>query len=412
METFLIGLLAILALTFLVLLAFLWRLRTSVSSLREQISNPQALGELGAIRNQLQSLPVALGDLGAVKSQVETINRTVQQIEAIKSQVETLAGATESIGGIQSQVKTINAAVQQIEAIKSQVETLSGATETIGGIKSQVDSITQTVQQLHALRSDLEQVKTREAQLNEVVSRIASKLIGTRDIGAAGENILSEAFACFPPGWIETDFRVGGKVVEFALVLPNQKRLPIDSKFPAAGFLERLGEETDALRRQEIVKQIESAIYSKAQEAAKYIDPMRTIPLAVAAVPDAAYGVCRKAHFDAIRSDVLVISYSMALPVLLALYRFQLQFATSIDQQNLENYLRNIESALKVMEEQFENRIKEAGTRIGNAYAECTQQIAKIRGSLSALRTPAIPVGEPQQALDLDRPYLLEKTEA
>jgi DNA anti-recombination protein RmuC len=321
---------------------------------------------------------VALSDLGAVKTQAESIGRTVQQIEAIRSQVETL----------------------------------SNAAAPIAGIKSQVESITQTVQQLHSMRSDLEQVKARETQLNETVGRIASKLIGTREVGAAGENILSEAFACFPPGWIETDFRIGGKVVEFALVLPNHKRLPIDSKFPAAGPLQRLGEETDGARRQEIVKQIENAILAKAQEAAKYIDPARTIPLAVAAIPDAAYGVCRKAHFDAIRSDVLVISYSMALPVVLALYRFQLQFATTIDQQNLENYLRNIESSLKVMEEQFENRIKEAGTRIGNAYGECTQQIAKIRGALSALRTPALPAPDPQQqGLELGKPYLLEKTE-
>ena len=395
-----------------VLVYSLLRLHREFASFREQMNAPQQFGaDLGAIRNQLQSLPAALGDIGAVKSQVETINRTVQQIEAIRSQVETLSVSTEAFGGIQSQVQTINTAVQQLEAIKSQVETLSGDRETIAGIKSQVEGITLTVQQLHSLRSDLDQVKTREAQLGETIGRIANKLIGTRDVGAAGENILSEAFACFPPGWIDTDFRVGGKVVEFALVLPNQKRLPIDSKFPAAGLLERLGEETDSLRRQEIVKQIEGAILTKAQEAAKYIDPARTIPLAVAAVPDAAYGVCRKVHFDAIRSDVLVISYSMALPVVLALYRFQLQFATTIDQQNLENYLKNIEGSLKIMEEQFENRVKEAGTRISNAYAECTTQISKIRAALSALRTPALPVPDPQLALEPARPYLLEKTE-
>jgi DNA anti-recombination protein RmuC len=179
--------------------------------------------------------------------------------------------------------------------------------------------------------------------------------------------------------------------VEFALVLPNQKRLPIDSKFPAVVALQRLGEETDIQRRQELVRQIETAILAKAQEAAKYIDPARTIPLAVAAIPDAAYQVCRKAHFQALASDVLVISYSIALPLILALYRFQLQFATSLDQQHLENYLKSIDTCLKAMEDQFENRVREAGTRINNAYLECTSQIAKIRAALSALRTPALP---------------------
>ena len=374
-----------------------WKLGRELAAIRQQVAASQTLAsDVAAVKAQVQTLPVALGDLGAVRSQVETINRTVQQIEAIKSQVETLATTTETIGGIHSQVETINTAVQQLEAIKSQVETLSGATETIGGIKSQVEAITQTVQQLGTLRADLEHVKNKETQLADTIQRIANKLIGTKEVGAAGENLLAEAFACFPPGWIETDFKVGGKIVEFALVLPNQKRLPIDSKFPAILPLQKLGEETDPERRVEIVKQIENAVLAKAQEAAKYIDPARTIPLAVAAVPDAAYSVCRKAHYQAIGSDVLVISYSIALPLVLALYRFQLQFATSIDQQHLENYLKSIDTCLKIIEEQFENRIKDASSRIGNAYAECTTQIGKIRSALSALRTPALPA--PEQA--------------
>ena len=360
-------LLLVLILALVVAGIFLWRMGRDVAELRQQVLKPNEIGtDLEVIKSQLQNLPSALGDLRAVKSQVEGV-----------------AAAMQDLGGI-----------------KSQVETLSTSVPDLGAIKSGVEMISQTVQQIGALRGDMEQVKAKEAQLAEAIGRIANKLIGTRDVGTAGENLLAEAFACFPPGWIETDFKVGGKVVEFALVLPNQKRLPIDSKFPAVLPLERLGQETDPVRRQEIVKQIESAILAKAQEAAKYIDPARTIPLAVAAVPDAAYSVCRKVHFEAISSDVLVISYSMALPVVLALYRFQLQFATSVDQQNLENYLKNIDSCLKVMEEQFENRIKDAGSRISNAYLECTTQISKIRAALSALRTPALPA-EQEPATEL-----------
>ncbi|HWP85656.1 MAG TPA: DNA recombination protein RmuC [Terriglobia bacterium] len=388
-----------------VLLGIVWKLRSDLAVVQQQVAGSQTLAaDVASVKTQMQALPVALGDLGAVKSQVQHVAAALQDLGGIKSQVESISGHAQSIGGIRAQVEIINSAVQQLEAIKSQIETLSGTTETIGGIKSQVEAITQTVQQLGSIRTDLEHVKSREAQLGETINRIANKLIGTRDVGEAGENILAEAFAQFPPGWIETDFKVGGKTVEFALVLPNQKRLPIDSKFPAVLPLERLGEETGAEQRQKIIQEIEAAIYSKAQEAAKYIDPARTIPLAVAAIPDAAYSVCRKAHYQAIGKDVLVISYSMALPLILALYRFQLQFSTSIDQQNLENYLKNIESCLKVMEDQFENRVKEAGTRIGNAYAECTVQIGKIRAALSALRAPSLPQQELQEGAELRLP--------
>jgi DNA recombination protein RmuC len=187
---------------------------------------------------------------------------------------------------------------------------------------------------------------------------------------------------------------VGGKVVEFALVLPNQKRLPIDSKFAAVQPLELLGRENDPQQRQKIIQQIEDAVLSKAREAAKYIDPAQTIYLAIAAVPDAAYGVCRKAHLEAIKSHVLVVSYSLALPLILALYRFQLQYATSIDQQNLELHLRNVENCLNAMEKELQNSISRAGSMVNNACSECMTQIGKVRASLSALRTPALPATE------------------
>jgi DNA anti-recombination protein RmuC len=352
------------------------KLRQELDSLRQQqgIAAQSIASDVGSIKTQMQNLPVALGDIGAVKSQMAGVAAAMQDLGGIKSQVETISGAAESIGGI-----------------KSQVETLSTSVQSLGAIQSQVEAISQTVQQIGAIKADLETVKGKEAQLGDLVRKVADKLVGSREVGDAGENILADAFAFFPPGWIERDFKVGGKVVEFALVLPNQKRLPIDSKFPAAQTLEQLGKESDPQQRLRIIKAVEDAVLAKAREAAKYIDPSQTIYLAIAAVPDAAYSLCRKAHFEAIGSNVLVVSYSLALPVVLALYRFQLQYATSIDQQNLELHLRNVEACLNVMDEKLQNSISKAGTMINNACSECMTQIGKIRQSLYSLRQPSLP---------------------
>jgi hypothetical protein len=331
----------VLLLVALFVLGFLfWKLRNDLNALRQEVSAPQPYeADIGIIKAQLQSLPAAFGDLGAVKSQVQTLNTSVQHI---------------------------------------------------GAIKSGVELISQTVQQIGSIKTELENVRKLDAQLDETTRRIANKLIGTREVGEAGENILSEIFSCFPPDWIERDFRVGGKVVEFALILPNQKRLPIDSKFPASQLLESLGAETDPSQRQKLIRQIEDAVLSKAKEAAKYIDPSQTIYLAIAAVPDAAYSVCRKSHFEAIKSHVLVVSYSLTLPVLLALYKFQLQYASSVDQQNLELHLRNVENCLNGIEKELQNSVGRAGTMITNACAECAIQIGRVRASLSALRSPTL----------------------
>jgi DNA anti-recombination protein RmuC len=228
-------------------------------------------------------------------------------------------------------------------------------------------------------------------QLEDVVRSIANKLIGAGDIGTTGENLLADALASFPPGWIERDFRVGGKIVEFAVVLADQSRLQIDSKFVVPHLLESLGQEPDPQKRLELIDQIEAAVAAKAREASKYIDPSKTVPLAVAAVPDAAYKVCKKAHYEAINSGVIVISYSNAVPFVLAVYKLQLQYASSLDRQLLEDHLRNIEASVRQIQENFEGRIKQAGDRISHAYDQCTQELRKITASLSALRTPALP---------------------
>jgi DNA recombination protein RmuC len=358
----LLSIIFILLLLSFFILAFLFgKLRNDLNSLRESVTAPQPYeSDINVIKSQLQSLPTAFGDIGAVKSQVETI-----------------AGQAQSIGGIRSQVETLSASVQHLGAIKSGVELIS-----------------QTVQQIGSIKTELDHVKNVEAQLDDTTRKIANKLIGTRDVGEAGENILAEIFNCFPPDWIERDFKVGGKVVEFALILPNHKRLAIDSKFPASQLLEQLGEENDLVQRQKLIRQIEDAVLSKAKEAAKYIDPAQTIYLAIAAIPDAAYSVCRKSHFEAIKSHVLVVSYSLTLPILLALYKFQLQYASSVDQQNLELHLRNVESCLNTIEKELQNSVGRAGTMISNACAECMTQIGKVRASLSALRTPSLPANE------------------
>ena len=377
-QTLLPWIIMLMVVALVVVGVFLWRFKEQIEALRRQVTTTQEIGgDIGIIKSQLQNLPAALGDIGAVKSQVQSVAVAMQDLGGIKSQVESISGAAQSIGGIRSQVETLSTSVQDLGAIKSGVELIS-----------------QTVQQIGAIKADLEGVKKLEGQLDETVRRIANKLIGTRDVGEAGENILAEVFTCFPPGWIERDFKVGGKVVEFALVLPNQKRLPIDSKFPAVQLLEQLGQESDPQPRQRIIKQIEDAVLSKAKEAAKYIDPSHTIYLAIAAIPDAAYGVCRKSHLEAIESHVLVVSYSLALPLVLALYRFQLQYATSIDQQNLEMHLRGVEACLNAIEKELQNSVGRAGTMITNACNECMTQIGKVRASLSALRTPSLPAPE------------------
>jgi DNA recombination protein RmuC len=239
---------------------------------------------------------------------------------------------------------------------------------------------------LEELRKRDEIRKEREREFLERIKRIDEIIAGTSAKGLSGEEILTETFKKLPPEMIETNFKVGGKVVEFALVLPNGKRLPIDSKWPAGNLLLKLEKEQDQEKRKEIIEEIEEKVIERIKEVKQYIDPNLTWSQAVVALPDSVFSVCKKAHLRARENNIILIPYSMVLPLLLYMYRLHLQYAISIDIENLQNHLLAISKNLDEMENILENKIYRGATMISNAYSEYKQYLSQIRSSIIKLK--------------------------
>jgi hypothetical protein len=198
----------------------------------------------------------------------------------------------------------------------------------------------------------------------------------------------------------DTQFKVNGKPVEFALVLPNKKRLPIDSKWPAGKELEQFAGATDPGVRADLLGRIEKAVLKKVDEVTKYIDPACTAPLAIAAIPDAAYFACRTAHIAAYQKRVLLMPYSLTIPFVLALYNLHLQFAHSVDLANLDGYLSQIDADLTAFQDKLENSVARGATMVENACQEMRQRIGQMRLTLTSLRQlPAEVSATEQEAL-------------
>jgi hypothetical protein len=185
---------------------------------------------------------------------------------------------------------------------------------------------------------------------------------------------------------------VGGKVVEYAMVLPNKKRLPIDSKWSGVEVLERMEAETDPVRVKRLEDEIEKAIEKKVREVASYIDPSCTTTIAIAAMPDSVYGFCKKVHIEAFKVGVLLMAYSMVVPYVLALYHLHLQFARSVDFENIEAYITKIERSLDEVDKVLENRVAKAGVMVTNAYSDCKTILGSMRAATTFLRE--LPGGE------------------
>ncbi len=240
---------------------------------------------------------------------------------------------------------------------------------------------------LDGARRALEELRVRdqerrgtEAEQREVVRRLATVLAGGASKGRAGEHVLHEHLSQLPPGMLTSDFRVNGKVVEFGLVLPDGRRLPIDSKWTAPAELEALEAATDPLERDQCARAVEKAVVARTKEVAQYLDPAVTSPVAVAAVPDAVFSVLKRAHADAYRHGVVVVPYSNALPIVLFLYELVRRYGDAAD---VQASLSEVGGVLDALEAIVENRFAKAATVIANGADEFRSQLGKARGSIA-----------------------------
>ena len=248
---------------------------------------------------------------------------------------------------------------------------------------------------LEALAVREDERRERDAESWEIVRRLSTVLVGSASKGRAGENVLREHLAQLPPGMLVTDLRVNGRVVEFGLLLPDGRRLPVDSKWSAVAELEALEAAQDPIEREPLAREVERQVALRAREVAQYLDPSLTPPVAVAAVPDAAYEVLRRAHADAFARGVVIVPYSTALPVLLFLYSLAHRFG---DADEARSALEEVVSVLDAMQLVLENKVARAATMVSNGVDELRSGLGKARGSIARGRTAAAVGAEPDLA--------------
>jgi hypothetical protein len=317
-----------------------------------------------------------------------TLLDSIGKMSAVESQVASLSGAQAAM------VQNLNKLEVTLKGLETKVA------ESSGDVKAALSKdVGEARRVLVELKTKFEDRSKLEDDIHAVTRRIERVLVGARTRGESGENILADAFAEFPPEMIDRDFRVGGKVVEYAIVLPNKKRLPVDSKWSGVEAADRIQKETDPERIKRLENELEKEVERKVREVASYIEPSFTTNIAIAAIPDSIYAHCRKVHVEAFKMGVLLMAYSMVVPYILALYHLHLQMARSVEFENIEAYLTKIERSLDDMDRIAENRIARAGTMASNAYSECKQIIGSMRAATAFLRQlpEAFPEGLPEE---------------
>lgn len=280
-------------------------------------------------------------------------------------------------------------------ALRAEVARLADAVSRQGADDSELrGDLARTRELVEGLRSAAEARARAEQPVWEAVRRLEAVLAGAGARGRAGENLLEEALAHLPPAMLARDFAVGGRRVEFALVLPDGRRLPIDSKWTAVRELEALEEASAPDERQRLCRRIEDEVARRAREIEGYLDPSLTTPFAVACVPDAAFAVCRRAHGDAFAHGVVLAPYSTALPLLLSLYALAARHG---DAGDVQACLAELDSVVRVMEHTLENKVARAATMLQNAADDWRTHVGRARGALARARGTSPDAGVPAE---------------
>jgi DNA recombination protein RmuC len=304
--------------------------------------------------------------------------------EGSPAALQALEAVSRSLGQLQSELTRVARAQDDIrkEVQHSRESSLKQIADATLGLQGEIGAAQRALAEVKAL----EQGRARQMeQAADTLKRLEAVVAGSSSRGVAGENILARALAQLPPDLLELNVAFGNKIVEYALRLPGGRFLPIDSKWTSVPALERLGTSTDMQERKRLQEQVAREVRSRAREMAKYLDPDRTLALAVLAVPDAVYGAAPEVHGEAYREGVLVVPYSLALPYVLALYRLTLRFGATVDTDMLAERLRALDESLRRAGDEVEGRLSRGLVQIQNARDALREHVLEAQGTSGRL---------------------------
>ncbi|MCC7366763.1 MAG: DNA recombination protein RmuC [Dehalococcoidia bacterium] len=322
---------------------------------------------------------------------VPELVQVADAVRALQTQtavlVEKVGGIGERVGAVEQQQGTVREGINRLGVGLERTSTLAG------GLRDTTESIRAELQKasdgLAAIQAGATARRTLEDETARSIRRLEQVIAGSAARGAAGENMVDLVFSRLPAEWQARDFRIGARVVEFALRLPNGLVLPIDSKWPATNLLDQLAAAEDPAERARLKSAIEQEARAKAREVAKYLNPELTLSFGVAVVPDAVYDVCGAVQAECVRDNVVLVSHSMFVPYLLLVFQTVLRNSRDVDLEKLAAHLQVADQALRALGDEVEGRLSRAITMLGNSRDDLRAQVSRATTGLAAIHAHA-----------------------
>jgi DNA recombination protein RmuC len=289
-----------------------------------------------------------------------------------------------ALGQLQAELTRIGRAQDEVrvEVLRARESSLRELGQATAGLRGEIGEARRALAEVKALE------RARGSQLDRATDslrRLEVIVAGSASRGAAGENILGRALGQLPPDLLERNAAFGGRVVEYALRLPGGRLLPIDSKWPGADDLAQLETTDDPAERRRRSEQLGREVRLRAREMTRYLDPERTLALAVLAVPDAVHAATPEAHAEGWGEGVLVVPYSLALPFVLSLYRLVLRLGSAPGADELAPGLARLAESLRRLDDEVEGRLSRGLVQSTNARDALRSELAGARRTAERL---------------------------
>jgi DNA anti-recombination protein RmuC len=274
--------------------------------------------------------------------------------------------------------------------MRSKIDVMTAPAETLTAItaalQQNVGNLSQSIVNIGTQAMKIETLGKKYEETEALTRRMYNIMIGSYEKGKSGENYLRNMMnELMKIGMVRQNVPIGGKVVEYCVIFDDGKLLAIDSKVVATRDVEALFDEKASDKDRDILrKKIRTALGKKVEEVCKYIDPQKTLPCAVMAIPDSLVDLSSEIVPDAVRKNVMVAGYSAVPQLIVYFIRIHGFYAIEEDVAELKDRLMTIQQEISKLDDKFfANRFEKPMTMLTNATLRVRQIITSVSGVLS-----------------------------
>jgi DNA anti-recombination protein RmuC len=266
---------------------------------------------------------------------------------------------------------------------------VAGVNQTVASLGSEIGKISVQAEKIATLGQRYEEAE-------RLTKDIHSILIGSYSKGKAGEEALRRSMGeLMKMGYVKAKQPIGGGVVEYAISFKDGTLVAIDSKVVSTEEITGLFDDSlSADDRSKLADKIRRKVREKIPEVQKYIDPPRTLPLAIMCVPDSVVEIVSEVIPEAVQRKVILLGYA-AVPQLIG-YFVQIHgfYAIQEDVAELRDRISKAEQEVSRLDERFfANRFEKPLGTVNGAVSILKEAASRIRYALTYDEVVRLTVG-------------------